>query len=122
MRNEIDAAVMISTDHHRMKVILTNMIGNSIRYADMSKDDPFVAVTFEKSELVQAIHVRDNGVGIAAAYLPRIFDMFFRANSSSKGSGLGLYIVGEAAKKMNYRIDVASQEGAGTTFSILIPV
>lgn len=121
MRNEIDAAVMISTDHHRMKVILTNMVGNSIRYADMSKDDPFVAVTFEKSELEQAIHIRDNGVGIAAAYLPRIFDMFFRANTSSKGSGLGLYIVGEAAKKMNYRIDVASQEGAGTTFSILIP-
>lgn len=121
MRNDIDPAVMISTDRHRMKVILTNVIGNSIRYADVSKSEPFVAVTFEKLAREHAIHIQDNGVGIAAAYLPKIFDMFFRANNSSKGSGLGLYIVKEAVKKLNYRVEVVSQEGSGSTFSILIP-
>lgn len=121
MRNEISPTVMIATDLHRMRVILTNVIGNSIRYADISKPNPFVSVTFERNRNGDAIHIQDNGVGIEASYLPKIFDMFFRANTSSKGSGLGLYIVNESARKLNYRIEVESQAGVGSKFSIFLP-
>ena len=70
---------------------------------------------------VSYIQVEDNGQGIATEYHNKIFDMFFRANEQSKGSGLGLYIVKEALMKLSGSIKLESTLGVGTTFTIVLP-
>ena len=67
------------------------------------------------------IKVEDNGQGIASEYHSKIFDMFFRANEQSKGTGLGLYIVKEALMKLSGSIHLESKPGVGSTFTIMLP-
>ena len=65
--------------------------------------------------------ISDNGSGIKAEFLDRIFEMFYRAKEDSPGTGLGLYIVKETVEKLNGRITVSSNIGQGTTFTITLP-
>lgn len=65
--------------------------------------------------------MEDNGIGISSQHLPRIFEMFYRATESSKGSGLGLYIVQEAINRLHGTIAVTSVEREGTRFTITLP-
>jgi len=71
-----------------------------------------------------AISVRDFGSGIAPENLPRIFEPFFttKAMSARRGTGLGLSMVYELAKKLEAGLAVESEVGAGSTFTILLPV
>lgn len=121
MENKIDANLVINTDLYRLRVVLTNLIANAIKYADLTKGKPFVNVSFENRVDKKVIVVKDNGIGIEKDQLPKIFDMFYRASVTSCGSGLGLYIVQESIKKLNYDIEVQSTFGEGSTFSVVIP-
>ncbi len=67
------------------------------------------------------IEVSDNGIGVESALVPRIFEMFFRASDRSDGSGLGLYIVRNAIERLSGTIDVHSEAGVGTRFTIRVP-
>jgi signal transduction histidine kinase len=75
----------------------------------------------------RTICVRDNGIGVAAADVPVIFESFFRArpevdtSSDVKSSGLGLAIVAECVEAIGGRISVASVEGEGTAFDLWLP-
>ena len=64
------------------------------------------------------LDVEDNGQGIDPEYKMKIFEMFFRANEKSKGSGLGLYIVKETAAKLQGTLDVESKPGVGSVFTV----
>jgi signal transduction histidine kinase len=68
------------------------------------------------------ILIRDNGAGIPAEILPKIFDPFFSTKDVGKGSGLGLYIVYEIIEEHDGCIAVSSEPGKGTTFLIRLPV
>ncbi|NOS57279.1 MAG: HAMP domain-containing histidine kinase, partial [Cyclobacteriaceae bacterium] len=65
--------------------------------------------------------IQDNGQGIAHEYQTKIFDMFFRGNESSQGSGLGLYIVKETIEKLSGNIQLTSTLRQGSTFSVSMP-
>jgi signal transduction histidine kinase len=65
--------------------------------------------------------VEDNGIGIRQQYLANIFDIFYRADENAKGSGLGLYIVKETVDKLGGQIQMQSEYGKGTTFTITVP-
>jgi signal transduction histidine kinase len=120
--NKIPLKQLIKSDAYRLKVILNNLISNAVKYADSTKEKSFIYVSFHTiEEETQQIRIEDNGVGISADHLPKIFDMFYRASSTSKGSGLGLYIAHESAQKMNYKIEVESVFKKGTIFKINIP-
>lgn len=67
------------------------------------------------------IVLSDNGLGIPADLHEKVFEMFFRGTTISKGSGLGLYIVKNAVKKLNGAIRLESKEGEGTRFWINLP-
>ncbi|MBX7203736.1 MAG: HAMP domain-containing histidine kinase, partial [Bacteroidia bacterium] len=67
------------------------------------------------------IDVSDNGIGISDRHIDRIFDMFYRSNEGSTGSGLGLYIVRETVRKMGGDIHVTSEIDKGACFTISIP-
>ena len=116
------ADAFITTDRLRLKIILTNLFSNAIKFQKQSNVGISTAkVYFKKSAIKQQIYVEDNGDGIDPQYQAKIFDMFFRARSDSNGSGLGLYIAKEAADKINGKLLVTSELGKGTTFIIELP-
>lgn len=115
---DIDPEFKITTDKTRLKIILENLISNSIRYFDPLKEKPYLKVTAKSEKNKVHIAFEDNGVGIPAEYQKKVFAMFFRANNSITGSGLGLYLVKEAVQKIKGEISLESQEGMGTTFHI----
>jgi len=109
------------TDGRRLNVILKNLISNAFRYHDLKKTNPYIRIEIKYSQKNAIITVADNGIGIEKHHLEKIFDMFYRADESSKGSGLGLYIVKETIDKLSGIIEVNSQIIKGTTFTLTIP-
>lgn len=68
------------------------------------------------------IEVSDNGDGIPPEFLPRVFDMFYRAHKKARGPGLGLYIVKHIVEKLNGTVGISSQKDVGTTVIIEMPL
>jgi signal transduction histidine kinase len=117
-----DHVPQINADRMRMKMILNNLISNAIKYQRYNNGHkPAIVVQSELNHQYILIHVKDNGQGIREEYLGRIFKMFFRGNTESNGSGLGLYIAKEAAEKMQGKITVSSVYGMGSIFTVHIP-
>jgi signal transduction histidine kinase len=111
---------IINLDRNRLQTILNNLVSNSIRYRFASRPLKIeIKTEIDKDSLL--LSVRDNGIGIKEQHLERIFDMFYRTNESSTGSGLGLYIVKETVNKLGGEINVSSIINEGTTFIISIP-
>jgi signal transduction histidine kinase len=100
---------------------LTNLISNAIRYHDQKKEHRYVRLSCKRTERSFVLSVEDNGQGIAPEYHTKIFQMFFRANESSTGSGLGLYIVNEAIAKLSGQLQLQSEPSQGSTFTVKIP-
>lgn len=117
----IDAGAQLYTDSYRLSVIINNLVSNAIKYRDTHKENRVIAVEATINEALLDITFRDNGIGISADYINKIFDMFFRATDKSEGAGLGLYIVKETVEKLHGQVQVDSNLGDGTTFRIRIP-
>jgi len=109
------------SDAVRVKTIVSNMLTNSIKYADPKKEDPFIEVDLKVGSEYCEIFFRDNGIGIEADYLEKIFDLFYRATAMSHGTGIGLFIVKDTIERLNGTIQVQSEIGKGTTFIVQIP-
>lgn len=109
------------SDYGLMKTVLGNLVSNCVKYHDIGKPDPYIRVFFRRLEMRVQIDVEDNGQGIRSESLDKIFDMFYRASSTSDGTGLGLYIVKESLAKLKGAIFVKSLLGSGSTFTILLP-
>lgn len=112
---------IIDSDRNRVKVILSNLLSNSIKYHDPCKNNKYIQLNYQMNGRVFYLKVEDNGQGIAPEYHSRIFDMFFRGHEQSKGSGLGLYIVKEALVKLSGSIRLESAPGQGSTFIVKLP-
>ena len=113
--------IEINNNSLRLKIILNNLLSNAIKYADPNKTDKFIKIKTYPINNSFAIEVEDNGIGIKEDDLDRIFKMFYRADVVNSGSGIGLYIVNEAVKKLEGNITVTSQVGEGSIFEITIP-
>lgn len=111
------------TDVKKLQIILTNLIGNAIKYSKPVRNNPYLKVRIvgKPNDRFVSILISDNGIGIEERHLGRIFEMFYRANDIEVGSGLGLYIVKEAVKKLRGKIMVESTQFVGTKFKIILP-
>jgi two-component system OmpR family sensor kinase/two-component system sensor histidine kinase BaeS len=116
-------AMMISGDIGRLDQVLTNLVANAIRH---TKAGGQVILSAEIVEDGIEIVVQDNGEGIDAADLPYIFDRFWRADRARPHSdgtvGLGLAIARQLVRAHDGKIEVESQPGQGTTFTIFLPL
>ncbi len=120
---EIDIdQVSVTSDRDRWKMIISNLLVNAIKYHNYSRQNPFVKLTakIEAGELL--LLVEDNGQGIKDEYQQRLFEMFYRANSNSEGTGLGLFLVKKAVDSMKGSIHIHSEYLAGTRVMITMPV
>jgi Signal transduction histidine kinase len=119
--NDIPQDLTIVNDGKRLSVVLSNLIANAIHYHDHRKENKHIRVYHHATASSFALHIEDNGQGIAPEYQTKIFEMFFRGNESSQGSGLGLYIVKETLSKLSGTIQLTSTPRQGSTFSISVP-
>lgn len=109
------------TSATRVDIILNNLFSNAMKYADLTKSDPYLNVAVKFHDHQAEIKISDNGEGIPSDALPKIFDMFYRGSGSGSGSGLGLYIVKEALQKLKGSVTVSSEFAKGTEFVVTIP-
>lgn len=117
----IDQKETFISDPSRLSVILNSLISNAFRYFDINKDRPLIEVKASVKDGTAHIVISDNGQGIKRDHLQSIFEMFYRANPRTTGSGLGLYITKEAVHKLGGEITVDSEFGHGTTFYLTLP-
>jgi signal transduction histidine kinase len=109
----------LHSDFHRIKIVLSNLISNAIKYRDARKEESYVKIMFKKNGVSSVIEIEDNGVGIPAEHQEKIFEMFFRGSTKSEGSGLGLFIVKDIVEKLKGEISLVSE--AATRFIVTLP-
>jgi len=117
-----DAGTEVYGDEALLQVALHNLIANAIQY---SPENSRVGIGVTLRDGVVEIAVTDQGIGIAEADRERVFERFFRADSSRSrhtgGSGLGLSIVKHVAQNHGGDVRLWSQHGNGSTFTIRLP-
>ncbi|MEM9298569.1 MAG: hybrid sensor histidine kinase/response regulator [Bacteroidota bacterium] len=118
---KIQSRFALYSDVRRLEVILNNIISNAIKYHNYNQPDPFLLIEIEVRRAKYVINIVDNGCGISAEHLDKIFKMFYRATESSEGSGLGLYITKETVDKLKGTISVRSFLKTGTRFTVVLP-
>ncbi len=114
---------LIHADKLQITSMIYNLLDNALKY---SKETPEINVTLKKVDNAYKLEIQDNGIGIDKAYQSKIFEQFFRVPHgnvhNTKGYGLGLCYVNHIIKKHQGFIDVISEPGSGSTFSVTIPV
>ncbi|MDX2286317.1 MAG: PAS domain S-box protein [Bacteroidia bacterium] len=121
MRVDIPFDAPIFTDPKLLTSALQNLIVNAINYHNPEAGTPWVRIGAELRGEQVRITVADNGIGIPERMRRKVFEMFFRGNTQSKGSGLGLYIVKSAMEKLGGSCELESEEGAGSSFTLVLP-
>lgn len=113
----------VRIDASRIRLILTNLVGNGIKYHDPDEPEPRVSITGRMEDDGRVtLSVRDNGIGIAADEVDEIFLHRFRGDHvrDIDGTGLGLAIAREAADQLGATITVESEIGVGASFSVSV--
>ncbi|MGL4868072.1 MAG: sensor histidine kinase, partial [Cetobacterium sp.] len=112
----------LKLDFEKVLTILKNLVENAIIYG--GRINPEVEISIIETKSRYKIGVKDNGVGIGAEEVEKIFERFYRVDkartSNKAGTGLGLSIVKELVEKCGGKIDVISKEGKGTIFIFTI--
>jgi PAS domain S-box-containing protein len=108
-------------DADRLRQVLLNLLDNAVKYSDSDQ----VSVRVDVADGKIFIAVGDEGRGIATADRERIFEKFYRADPQLRhapsGTGLGLYIARELTQRMGGSLDVTSEPGQGSTFTVALP-
>jgi two-component system, OmpR family, phosphate regulon sensor histidine kinase PhoR len=110
-------------NEQRLAQVFHNLIENAVQYSQKGG-----AVQVEAVEEAGRIKVRiaDEGIGIPAEDIPRLFERFYRVeareNETVPGAGLGLYVVRQLLAQMGGEIDVDSAVGCGSTFTVTLPM
>lgn len=120
--NNVIEDCMLKSDPALLRSIFSNLISNAIKYRDTSKDHQFVEVSCEIHPLVIEFKVIDNGIGIPEEFHSRIFDSYFTVAQREDSNGLGLSNVKDSVVKLQGSIQVESQSGIGSTFTVQLPL
>jgi len=118
-----DTEVMVWGDRQNLSQLLDNLIDNAIKY---TPNDGSITVKVSKDDENAILQVTDTGIGISPQFQQRVFERFYRVDKARSqslgGTGLGLSIVKNIAEKDGGSIDVKSQLGSGSSFTIKLPL
>lgn len=121
LKLQVDDQLVFDCDRGRLKMIIGNLVANSVKYADLRKAEPFISieVTIDEGRLV--LRISDNGQGIRPEHKARLFEMFFRASEGSDGIGLGLFLVKKIVDSLKGSIVIESEFGQWTSVVVKLP-
>ncbi|OGD28734.1 MAG: hypothetical protein A2Y56_01035 [Candidatus Aminicenantes bacterium RBG_13_63_10] len=118
-----DPEIVAAADEESLEQAVMNLVHNAIKY---NRPQGSVRLGLRQDGAAVVLEVEDTGIGIAREHLPFIFDQFFRVSRASReslrGSGLGLCIVKKIVEAHQGRIEVQSEPGVGTTFTVVLPL
>lgn len=113
----------VSVDRQRIEQVFLNLLDNASKFTPQGGK---ILVEAVREGDFMRVDVRDNGIGIAAEHLPRLFERFYRVDKARSrelgGTGLGLAIVKHIVLAHNGKVNVSSKLGSGTTFSVFLPI
>ncbi|HEY0602046.1 MAG TPA: GAF domain-containing protein [Herpetosiphonaceae bacterium] len=116
-------ALIVNGDAVRLEQVLHNLFQNATRYSPAGST---VTIRLWREDRTARLSVTDQGIGIPATALPHIFQRFFRAHTGDthriSGLGIGLYVVKEIVALHGGSVEVESAEGAGSTFTVTLPL
>lgn len=119
---DCDADLAAAVNPHFLEQAVVNLVENAVKYG---REGSAIQITAEKTAEVVVIRVRDEGMGVPAEHLPRLFERFYRVDKSRNrkqgGTGLGLAIVKHIVQAHGGTVDVESAVGKGSVFSIRLP-
>lgn len=105
-------------DKNRIRQVFINIIDNAIKYSDPG-DQVHVEAIERHGNII--VSVSDTGCGIKASDLPKVKTKFYKPNHTRRGSGIGLAVADEIIREHGGSLDIASEEGIGTTVTITLP-
>jgi len=117
-----DELGQLQGDEGKIQSMVMNLVNNAIKF---TPEHGQVSISARREDQELVIRVRDTGMGIPKEALPKIFDRFYRVHQSGNripGTGLGLAIVKEIVNMHAGRIEVESQIGQGSTFTVFLPL
>ena len=123
IKHDISNDVVLKSDKKLVRIILENLISNSIKFYDQSiRVEPYVRIKVSKENNFLLFSVVDNGIGINEDSKNNIFQMFVRASERSQTGGIGLYLSRLATEKLGGTIELVSMPDKLTCFHVKIPV
>ncbi len=115
--------ILVTADRDKISQVLYNLVDNAVKFSNM---DSVIRITVEEKGRKALVSVKDSGVGIPKEELTKIWDRFYKSDSSrgkdKKGTGLGLSIAKEIITAHKENINVISTEGVGTEFVFTLPL
>ena len=117
--SEPESLCVVYGDKNRLRQVFINVIDNAMKYTDPGGS---VDISVEKNDDTLSIIVADTGIGISAADLPKVKAKFYKANSTRRGSGIGLAVADEIISMHGGTLDIDSVLGKGTTVTITQPL
>ena len=121
MTTDVSPIVSLLADRTRLRQAVANLVDNAIKYTPSGGRVEIAAMRAEREVLLS---VRDNGIGIPADELPRIWDRLYRGDKSrsQRGLGLGLSLVKAVVQAHQGRVEASSDPGGGSVFSLSFPL
>ena len=117
---EPDMLPFVYGDRNRLRQVFINVIDNAIKYSDKGGVVSVQALMAD-AETIE-IDISDTGCGISQQDLPKIKTKFYKANHTRRGSGIGLAVADEIVTMHGGKLEIFSEQGAGTTVTITLPV
>jgi signal transduction histidine kinase len=116
-----DAPLRLETDVSKVRQILLNLLSNAVKFTRTGE----IRLEAARDGVDARLTVTDTGIGIEARNLPRIFDPFWQVEQSTRrtaeGTGLGLSVARDLAALLGGSLEVESEPGRGTTFTLVLP-
>ncbi|MFD2147473.1 PAS domain-containing sensor histidine kinase [Mucilaginibacter antarcticus] len=115
--------IMVSADHDKISSVISNLISNAVKYSPKGKDIEVKCIVVDNNAQVS---VRDEGMGIKATHIDKLFERYYRVESDHtrniSGFGIGLYLSAEIIQRHDGKIWVESETGIGSTFYFSLPL
>jgi signal transduction histidine kinase len=114
---EVDPALSVPFSPKNLRSVIYNLVSNALKYSHLGRK-PLVRIwSHEETEHV-VLSVQDNGLGLDAGQQAELFTMFRRLHTHVEGTGIGLYMVKRSVENAGGKVQVTSELGAGSTFSV----
>ncbi len=118
---DIDTDILIKSGTYRVRQIVSNLLSNAIKYTDKGQIEVRAFISRDQSPQLHIL-VNDTGKGISAKDQEHIFEQYYMTDQKSRNSfGLGLHISKLMAEQLNGTLSVSSQQGKGSTFTLVVP-